>query len=783
MMRELDLRQPALETSSGVGTGSKGDGGSISPSSSSMPVCPLKAASMVGGSGVEEPDDREEGGGVRSRKGTTDKGGRMGLDAMIDHETALEQSAVSLLQHTPLVRRMRYRGDVRIVARAMLSAPSLSRLLALDITECNLTPLSAQSLAAAFAAGACPRLGHLDCSDNSELGEEGAQAIGKAIEMGALPQLQGLLLFGNKIQGGGGRAIARAIASGALPRLEILDLSGNSLGTAATMELAKALESSQCPRLEQLGMSDNEVEEEGIEALATALGARALAGCAKLEKLHLGGNHCGPRAAKKLGEALQQNGCGSRMVLLELHSARLGGEGIRVIAEVLRSGACDSLREVWLDDNTEGEEDGEAVLDIMDVLASGSLPVLEALGLNWTGLGSEGAAALAAALMAYPRPGLHRLDLRSTSITGPGLVPLADALCKQVCSSLRWLDLSGNALFAHGARELARALEGGAGKSLRRLDLHAVGLETEGVREIARVLKQHACPELMGLGLALNRIGHRGAEELSEAMVGGGLAKLVGLELHKNELGDAGVKVMTTVLAEGACPLLMYLGMSVNRVGDAGALALVERIREGKGLARLERLNLQDNAIGQSGLKALHETAVWMTARGWRLRLEVSGNGERQTIRRKPGWLRKGKRTFVGLTVGGGGAIVGALAVKLGVLHGSHLTPAILSLAVVGLGIGGMAVGMAQCGGLVRAWGRGGGAEQHAEGGPPAAVAAAVQAAGVTQAPLSIILAVVAGDVAVTATGLGVGWVDLVMLCMWTLGLLAGFMLVLQRTR
>ena len=159
----------------------------------------------------------------------------------------------------------------------------------------------------------------------------------------------------------------------------------------------------------------------------------------------------------------------------------------------------------------------------------------------------------------------------------------------------------------------------------------------------------------------------------------------------------------------------------------------------------------------------------------------ISGNSARQTVRRKSGWFLKGRRTFLGLTVGGGGAIVGALAVKLGVVHGSQLTPAILSLIVLGLGTGGIAVGMAQCGGLVRAWGRSEGDGDPVEGGAAASLAA--PAAWVAQTPLSIILAVVAGDVAVTATGLGGGWVDLVMLCMWTLGLLAGFILVLQRAR
>lgn len=762
------------------------------------------------------------------------------IAAMIQHETSL----ASTLQHTPLVRRMRYRGDVRVLSRALVSSPCLSRLLALDLCECNLTPLAARSLAAAFMAGVTPRLGHLDLSDNPQLGESGAEAIGLAIQKGSVPLLQGLLLFGDKIQAGGGVAIAQAIGSGALPRLEILDLSGNTLGTEAALELAKALEAKHCPQLTQLGLSDNNVEQEGIEALASALGTRASAGCAKLEKLHLGGNIVGPRAARKLGEALQQDGCGEKMALLELHSARLGGVGIRVIAEVMKAGAINGLKELWVDDNmNEDDDSGEAMQDVMSVLAGGALPLLEAIGLNWSSLG--GTVGLAAALTTFPRPNLHRLDLRSTSISGPGLAPLADALCNKVCPNLRWLDLSGNALFLAGACELARALEGGAGKNLRRLDLHAVGLESDGVKELARVLKKQACPELMGLGLALNRITASGAAELGEAMSAGGLAKLVGLELHKNELGDQGVKIMTHVLVRGACPLLLYLGLSVNRIGNADPL--MEAIRAGK-IGCLERLNLQDNFLTRHGLKICQETVCCVAGRGGKLRLELQGNGKAE-VKREAGWILKGtKRTMLGLVVGGG-AIMGAVAVNVVVEQGGGLTPLMRGVCVVGLGMGGMCVGGLQCGGLVRAWGEQGAGGGGTEGVPTVAMAedaaataatAAVAGGGVgevdvttnmnhtiidtatthiqppqqaeatatiaaitvpphahaqaqgpapapaqatpaQQAPLTIFLVVMAGDVAVTATGLGGGWLDLFMFCAWTFGLLVGYVAIIAR--
>jgi len=354
--------------------------------------------------------------------------------------------------------------------------------------------------------------------------------------------------------------------------------------------------------------------------------------------------------------------------------------------------------------------------------------------------------------------------------------------------------LSGNALFLNGARELARALEGGAGKNLRRLDLHAVGLETEGMREIALALKRLACPELMGLGLALNRIGHQGAVALGEAMAGGGLAQLVGLEVHKNELGDEGVMAITNVLVAGACPLLLYLGMSTSRASDVSVRVLVEGIRSGPGLARLERLNLQDNWISKNGLARLQEMVAVVAARGGRLRLEVSGNGARQILRREAGWLLNGtRRICVGLVVGGG-AVLGALAIKMGRRWVEAYTEEDgfvrcwkgLVVRLVLLLLGGVVIGLAQSCGLVRAW-------EQAPGSGNAAAAAdddggeeegeeEEEEEERSRVPNYIIWAILAGDAVVAATGgWSLCWWDVALLFLWTGGVIVGFGIALDR--
>lgn len=249
------------------------------------------------------------------------------------------------------------------------------------------------------------------------------------------------------------------------------------------------------------------------------------------------------------------------------------------------------MQELWLDDNVDSEE--EAVTDVIEVLRGGALPSLEALGLNWTAMGSQGAEALCEALRAEPRPSLQRLDLRSTSITPEGVAALGQALAAGSLPSLRWLDLWGNAIFREGARELAAALASGGGRQLRRLDLHAVGLEGEGMSLLAHSMTNGCCcPEMQGLGLALNHMGPSGGRALARALSLHAFPKLVGLELHKNDLGCGGAAAIAKSLSAGAAPLLIYLGLSTNAIGDEGARHLAAMLRSNS-VAHMERLNMQ----------------------------------------------------------------------------------------------------------------------------------------------------------------------------------------------
>jgi len=181
-----------------------------------------------------------------------------------------------------------------------------------------------------------------------------------------------------------------------------------------------------------------------------------------------------------------------------------------------------------------------------------------------------------------------------------------------------------------------------------------------------------------------------------------------------------------------------------------------------------------------------------VAARGGRLRLEVSGNGARQILRREAGWLLNGtRRICVGLVVGGG-AVLGALAIKMGRRRVEAHTEEDgfvycwkgLVVMLVLLLLGGVVIGLAQSCGLVRAW----------EQGPCSGNAAAAAADGGeeegeeeeeeerSRVPNYVIWAILAGDAVVAATGgWSLCWWDVALLVLWTGGVIVGFGIALDR--
>lgn len=52
----------------------------------------------------------------------------------------------------------------------------------------------------------------------------------------------------------------------------------------------------------------------------------------------------GVEAARDLAEVLRIEACGGRLALLELHSAKLTGQGVREMAAAFKAGACPALK-------------------------------------------------------------------------------------------------------------------------------------------------------------------------------------------------------------------------------------------------------------------------------------------------------------------------------------------------------------------------------------------------------------------------------------------------------
>ena len=87
-----------------------------------------------------------------------------------------------------------------------------------------------------------------------------------------------------------------------------------------------------------------------------------------------------------------------------------------------------------------------------------------------------------------------------------------------------------------------------------------------------------------------------------------GLPKLKVLLLHDNRFGDAGLITLCAGLIRatlrGVTCSLEVLGLSFNHVGPAGAEALSAALSRGA-LPHLQRLNLNNNPLGNQGITAL----------------------------------------------------------------------------------------------------------------------------------------------------------------------------------
>ncbi|CAK0841104.1 unnamed protein product [Prorocentrum cordatum] len=139
-------------------------------------------------------------------------------------------------------------------------------------------------------------------------GDEEVRQLAVVLASGALPRLQALDLFGNRVGDEGAAALAAALrAPGALPSLQVLNLTNNRVGDEGAAALAAALRApGALPSLQVLDLGDNRVGAEGAAVLAAAL--RAPGALPRLQLLHLGGNRVGDEGAAALRAAWAAGG-------------------------------------------------------------------------------------------------------------------------------------------------------------------------------------------------------------------------------------------------------------------------------------------------------------------------------------------------------------------------------------------------------------------------------------------------------------------------------------------
>lgn len=241
--------------------------------------------------------------------------------------------------------------------------------------------------------------------------------------------------------------------------------------------------------------------------------------------------------------------------------------------------------------------------DAAGILANrAKLPALRRLALDAVPLGDDGLLELS---RSPTLRGLTWLLVAACRLTGSAFGPLQR---EAPWPDLRTLNLSGNNLDRAGAALLADWPQLG---SLRRLNLNFSKLDDA----VALILGRSTHPvRLRELSLAGNELTDAGVAALleSEALAGLRVLNLPG----ERALGGEVRPRLAAVLAHAPCAArLERLSLRDQPLGDAGVLALVR-------YPRLRSLTLGTCGLGLAGLRALHDWAI-----AGRVNVEVAHHG------------------------------------------------------------------------------------------------------------------------------------------------------------
>ena len=198
---------------------------------------------------------------------------------------------------------------------------ALANTTSLDLSNCNITPHGAITLASALRCNT--RITDLNLSYNT-IGSEGAKAIADSLPSTSITRLN---LSSNGIEDEGAQAIAQSLPSTSILSLE---LRNNAIRGGGAQAIAHSLPSTS---IFLLDLSSNAIGSEGAKAIAHSLPST------NISLLELSGNAIRDTGAKAIAQSLPS----TSILSLDLSHNAIEDEGAKAIAQSLPSTSIFSL--------------------------------------------------------------------------------------------------------------------------------------------------------------------------------------------------------------------------------------------------------------------------------------------------------------------------------------------------------------------------------------------------------------------------------------------------------
>lgn len=233
----------------------------------------------------------------------------------------------------------------------------------------------------------------------------------------------------------------------------------------------------------------------------------------------------------------------------------------------------------------------------------------------------DGSAAVAADALRRTSETLTRLDVADIIASRPeeeakrALATIAGGL--EDCKHLEMIDLSDNALGAKGIRAVEGLLS--SQRELKDLKLCNNGLAADAGELITQALTSETPTALRVLHFHNNLLEDAGCVALVPIVENS--PHLMDFRFSSLRLGKKGAVKISTSLAPSISTTLKNLNLSDNTFGEEGSTALANALKDAP---LLETLVLRDDALGDSGVKAICDVLVESAPK--LIVLDLSGN-------------------------------------------------------------------------------------------------------------------------------------------------------------